>query len=74
MTPWVLRRPSQFRLPPPYALTSPEYAADYNELKSMGNSLDRFAQQISRNLPYSGLATLHFIGIALPRRLQPKGL
>jgi len=36
MTPWVLTRPSQFRLPPPYALTSAEYAADYNELKTMG--------------------------------------
>jgi membrane-associated phospholipid phosphatase len=36
MTPWVLRRPSQFRLPPPLALTSAEYAADYNEIKSMG--------------------------------------
>ena len=36
MTPWVLRRPSQFRLPPPPALTSPEYTADYNEIKIMG--------------------------------------
>src|SRR5713101_5479125 len=36
MTPWVLRRPSQFRLPPPLALTSPEYAADLNEVKMMG--------------------------------------
>ena len=36
MTPWVLTRPSQFRLPPPNALNSPEYAADYNELKTMG--------------------------------------
>ncbi len=36
MTPWVLKRPSQFRLPPPNALNSPEYAADYNEIKSMG--------------------------------------
>jgi membrane-associated phospholipid phosphatase len=36
MTPWVLRRPSQFRLPPPLALTSAEYAADYNESKTMG--------------------------------------
>ena len=36
MTPWILTRPSQFRLPPPFALTSPEYAADYNELKTMG--------------------------------------
>jgi hypothetical protein len=36
MTPWVLRRPSQFRLPPPLALTSPEYAADLNEVRMMG--------------------------------------
>ena len=48
MTPWVLTRPSQFRLPPPYAsdmsasstianaLSSPDYVKDYNELKSMG--------------------------------------
>ena len=36
MTPWVLSRPSQFRLPPPNALNSAEYAADYNEVKTMG--------------------------------------
>ena len=36
MTPWVLRRPSQFRLPPPLALDSPEYAKDLNELKDWG--------------------------------------
>jgi hypothetical protein len=36
MTPWVLRRPSQFRLPPPLALTSQEYAKDLNEVKTMG--------------------------------------
>ena len=36
MTPWVLMRPSQFRLPPPLALNSPEYAADLNEVKMMG--------------------------------------
>ena len=36
MTPWVMTRPSQFRVPPPNALSSPEYAADYNEIKTMG--------------------------------------
>ena len=36
MTPWVLTRPSQFRLPPPLALNSQEYAADLNEVKVMG--------------------------------------
>ena len=36
VTPWVLTRPSQFRLPPPLALASPEYATDLNEVKLMG--------------------------------------
>jgi hypothetical protein len=36
MTPWVLTRPSQFRLAPPLALNSAEYAADLNEVKVMG--------------------------------------
>ena len=36
MTPWVLSRPSQFRLPPPLALNSAEYAADLNEVKVWG--------------------------------------
>lgn len=36
MTPWVLARASQFRLPPPYALDGAEYAADLNETKTMG--------------------------------------
>jgi hypothetical protein len=37
MTPWVLTRPSQFRLPPPLALNSAEYAADLNEVREMGS-------------------------------------
>ncbi|HTF23190.1 MAG TPA: vanadium-dependent haloperoxidase [Candidatus Limnocylindria bacterium] len=47
MTPWVLRRPSQFRLPPPVALNSAEYTADFNEVKSMGilSSLTRTSDQ-----------------------------
>jgi len=36
MTPWVLVRASQFRLPPPYALNSAQYVADLNETKTMG--------------------------------------
>ena len=39
MTPWVLKRPSQFRLPAPLALSSPEYANDLNEVRSMGSLL-----------------------------------
>ena len=37
ITPWVLTRPSQFRLPPPLALNSPEYIADLNEVRVMGS-------------------------------------
>ena len=36
MTPWTLKRASQFRPAPPPALTSPTYTADYNETKTMG--------------------------------------
>jgi hypothetical protein len=36
MAPWVLVRASQFRLPPPYAPNSSQYAADLNETKTMG--------------------------------------
>jgi len=36
MTPWVLVRPAQFRLPPPLALNSAEYAKDLNEVKDWG--------------------------------------
>jgi hypothetical protein len=36
MTPWVLIRGSQFRVAPPPALTSAQYAADFNETKDYG--------------------------------------
>jgi hypothetical protein len=36
-TPWVLTRPSQFRVPPPLALTDPVYVADLNEVRTMGS-------------------------------------
>jgi hypothetical protein len=36
MTPWILVRASLFRLPPPYALDSAQYATDLNETKTMG--------------------------------------
>jgi len=47
ITPWVLMRPSQFRLPPPLALNSPEYAADLNEVREMGSlaSTSRSSEQ-----------------------------
>ena len=36
VTPFVLDDASQFRPGPPYALTSPQYAADLNEVKALG--------------------------------------
>jgi len=36
VTPFTLTRPSQFRAQPPPALTSREYARDYNEVKALG--------------------------------------
>jgi hypothetical protein len=34
--PWTMKRASQFRPPPPPALTSTTYTSDYNETKMMG--------------------------------------
>jgi hypothetical protein len=47
MTPFVLARPSQFRPPPPIALESAEWAADYNEIMDYGGktSAKRSPQQ-----------------------------
>jgi membrane-associated phospholipid phosphatase len=66
MTPWVLRRPSQFRLPPPLALTSAEYAADYNELKVMGafTGSARSADQSELALFWAGNTPLYWNRIA----------
>lgn len=47
VTPLTLTRPSQFRADAPPALTSREYARDYNEVKAMGalNNSSRTAEQ-----------------------------
>src|ERR1700722_15639440 len=47
ITPWVLTRPSQFRLPPSLALNNPEYLADLNEVREMGSlsSTSRSSEQ-----------------------------
>ncbi len=46
-TPFILTRPSQFRVPPPLALTDPEYLADLDEVRQMGrlNSISRSSEQ-----------------------------
>jgi len=47
MTPWVLRRPSQFRLGAPLALNNKVYLADFDEVKDQGSlsSLTRTSDQ-----------------------------
>ena len=66
MTPWVLKRFSQFRLPPPYALTSTEYAADYNEIKVMGVFIgsSRTSDQSELALFWAGNTPLYWNRIA----------
>jgi hypothetical protein len=38
MTPWAIASPSQFRQPGPPSLTSAQYTADFNEVKSKGSA------------------------------------
>ena len=66
MTPWVLRRPSQFRLPPPPALTSDVYTADYNESKTMGvfAGSQRTSDQSELALFWAGNTPLYWNRIA----------
>jgi membrane-associated phospholipid phosphatase len=66
MTPWVLARPSQFRLPPPLALDTPEYAANVNEVKSMGVYSDsgRSPDQSELALFWAGNTALYWNRIA----------
>jgi hypothetical protein len=66
MTPWVLTRPSQFRLPPPPALNSPEYAADLDELFKMGvySGSGRSQDQSDLALFWAGNTPLYWNRIA----------
>lgn len=56
VTPFAMTRPSQFRSDPPPALTSREYARDYNEIKMIGvlNSSVRNADQTDVAQFYAG--------------------
>jgi hypothetical protein len=66
MTPWVLRRPSQFRPAPPPALTSNVYTADYNESKTMGvfTGSQRTSDQSELALFWAGNTPLYWNRIA----------
>ena len=56
VTPFTMTRPSQFRAEPPPALTSREYARDYNEIKAIGalNNSSRDADQTDVAQFYAG--------------------
>lgn len=56
VAPFAMTRPSQFRADPPPALTSREYARDYNEVKTIGalNSSTRNADQTDVAHFYAG--------------------
>jgi hypothetical protein len=66
MTPWTMRRPSQFRPLPPLGLTSKEYATDYNEVKTMGafEGSPRTADQSELALFWAGNTALFWNRIA----------
>ena len=78
MAPWALTRPGQFRLPPPWALTSPEYLADYNEVRTMGSfsGSGRTDDQSELALFWAGNTPLYWnriavqVAIARPRTLS----
>jgi membrane-associated phospholipid phosphatase len=66
MTPWVLTRPSLFRLPPPPALDSPQFAADLEEVADMGSraSSQRTADQSEFAFFWAGNTPLYWNRIA----------
>ncbi|HEY1422792.1 MAG TPA: vanadium-dependent haloperoxidase [Candidatus Acidoferrum sp.] len=71
-TPWVLTRPSQFRLPPTWPLTSPEYAVDLNETKTMGalTGSGRTADQSELALFWAGNTPLDWDRVAVELSAQ----
>jgi len=83
VTPFAMTRPSQFRADPPPALTSREYAKDYNEIKTLGalDNSSRTAEQtdignfwnanygVLWNQALRDIATAHIDNIADSSRL-----
>jgi hypothetical protein len=66
MTPWVLTRPSQFRLEAPPALTSATYTANYIEVQTMGGfaGSERTSDQSELALFWAGNTPLYWNRIA----------
>jgi len=52
VTPFTLTRPSQFRAPPPPALTSRHYAMDYNEVKALGALTNSSRTPVQTDIAY----------------------
>lgn len=67
MTPWVLTRPSQFRLPPPPALDSTDFATDISEIDTMGvfSGSGRSSDQSELALFWAGNTALYWNRIAV---------
>jgi hypothetical protein len=66
VTPFTMEFSEQFRAVPPPALTSPEYAKDYNEVKAFGGALntgDRLPDQTEIGYFYSGNTIALFQGM-----------
>jgi len=66
VTPFGLTSGSQFRPVPPYAINSPEYTADYNDVKTLGAATGstRTPDQTQIAIFYLENAPLHFNRIA----------
>jgi membrane-associated phospholipid phosphatase len=56
MRPWAMTSPSQFLPPPPPALTSARYAADFNETKTIGNAATSPPELVETALFWDGQA------------------
>jgi hypothetical protein len=54
MPPWAMTSPSQFRPPAPVALTSEQWATDYNEIKDLGEKTAPGARHDRPRMRYSG--------------------
>jgi hypothetical protein len=67
MAPWVLSRPGQFRLPPPWPLDSPQFAADLSEIRMMGSfsGSGRSSDQSELALFWAGNTPLYWNRIAV---------
>ena len=75
MRPFLLQSPDQFRPGPPPALTSQQWANEYNEIKSLGaaNSTTRTAEQTDIARFFSGSPVVMF-NSAYQQIIQNRGL